>query len=99
VLLTNAVAAISDVKAGGPSLESAPAFKHALARADAPDKTLGLVYVNLKQAVSVALGYAALTGEKVPPEVRSNLDPLRAFVAYGAKNGGIRRYSFFIQTR
>jgi hypothetical protein len=100
VLLTNSVAAISDVKAGGPSLEHDPTFRHALAEANAPDKTVGLAYVNLKKAVDVALGYASLAGAHVPPEVRANLEPLRAFVAYGAKDdGGVRRYSFFIQTR
>lgn len=99
VVITNGATVVSDMKSGGPRLENDAAFKTALTKANVPDKTVGLAYVNLQQAVSVILGYAGLAGANIPPDVRANLEPLRALVAYGSEDGGIGRYDLVLETR
>src|SRR5439155_7474805 len=99
VLVTSAPTGIADYRASGDKLGDSSAFKDALDAAGAPDKTNGLVYVNLADAVQLIQNYAGLAAGKVPAEVRDNLKPLRSFVAYGTSSGDVTKLAAFLQIK
>ena len=99
VLLTTGPTGIADYRAGGDKLSGSAEYKDALAAAGAPDKTGGLVYVNLRDATQLIESYFGLSGEKMPPDVAANLKPLRSFVAYSTTAGGLTKLAAFLQVK
>lgn len=72
-------------------------YKEALAAADTPDQYTGLLYVDLAQTIETIMGFAAVSGETVPPEISRNLEPLRSLVAYGSKDGDLATSLLFVE--
>ena len=99
VLITTSPTGIDDYRSGGDKLADDSTYKDALSVAGAPDKTLGLVYLNLGDAVELIKSYAGLSGDKLPPEVMENLKPLHSFVAYGDRNGDITKGTAFLEVK
>ena len=99
VLLTTAPTGIADYRASGDKLGDNSAFKDALDAAGAPDKTNGLFYVNVADAMELAKSYAGLGGTTLPPEVRENLKPLRSFVAFATSSGDLTKTSAFLEIK
>jgi Protein of unknown function (DUF3352) len=99
VLLTTAPTGIADYRGSGEKLGDDSSFKDALDAAGAPDKTNGLFYVNLADAVELAKSYAGLAGGSLPPQVRENLKPLRSFVAFATSSGDLMKTSAFLEIK
>jgi hypothetical protein len=99
VLLTTSPTGIADYRSSGDKLGDDSTFRDALGLAGAPDKTNGLVYVNVADAVRLIENYAGLAGGKIPPDVEPNLKPLRSFVAYGSSSGDLTTFAAFLQIK
>jgi hypothetical protein len=99
VLLTTSPTGIADYRSSGDKLGDDSAFRDALGLAGAPDKTNGLVYVNVADAVRLIENYAGLAGGKIPRDVEPNLKPLRSFVAYGSSSGDLTTFAAFLQIK
>jgi Protein of unknown function (DUF3352) len=99
VLITTSPTGIDDYRSGGDKLGDDSTYKDALSAAGAPDQTLGLVYLNVADAVELIKSYAGLSGEKLPPDVLENLKPLHSFVAYGDRSGDIYKGSAFLEVK
>ena len=99
VLITTSPTGIDDYRSGGDKLADNSTYKDALSAAGAPDQTLGLIYVNVGDAVDLIKGYAGLSGDKLPPDVLENLKPLHSVVAYGDRNGDITRGTAFFEVK
>jgi hypothetical protein len=99
VLITTSPTGIDDYRSGGDKLADDSTYKDALSAAGAPDQTLGLIYLNLGDAVELIKSYAGLSGEKLPPDVLENLKPLHSFVAYGDRSGDIYKGSAFLEVK
>jgi hypothetical protein len=99
VLITTAPTGIADYRAGGDKLGDDATFKDALSSAGAPDKTGGLVYLNLRDGVQLVESYIGLSGEKIPADVRANLKPLYAFVAYSTQTADVTEVTAFLQLK
>jgi hypothetical protein len=99
VLLTTAPTGIADYRASGDKLGDNSTFKDALDAAGAPDKTNGLFYVNVADAVELAKSYAGLGGAMLPADVRENLKPLRSFVAFATSSGDLTKTTAFLEIR
>jgi uncharacterized protein DUF3352 len=82
LILTTRAGAIADVRGGGDSLADDADFKQARDDAGLGDTTFGLVYLDLDRLVSLVGGFAAVSGEAVPPEVLRNLEPLGTFLVH-----------------
>jgi hypothetical protein len=80
VIVTTRPGAIADVRAGGDSLADDSTFQDAEKDADLGDSTFGFLYLDVPELVELVEGYAALSGEDVPPEVTRNLEPLGTFL-------------------
>jgi Protein of unknown function (DUF3352) len=96
VLLTTGPTGIADYRASGDKLADDSAYKDALDAAGAPDKTIGLFYVNLADGLELIKSYAGLAGGKLPPNVRENLRPLQSFVAFGSSSGDVTKLAAFL---
>ena len=99
VLITTSPTGIDDYRSGGDKLADDSTYKDALSAAGAPDQTLGLVYVNIGDAVELIKSYAGLSGEKLPPDVMENLKPLHSLVAYGDRSEDIYKGSAFLEVK
>lgn len=97
VLVTTAPTGISDYRAKGDKLADDNTFKDALDAAGAPDKTGGLVYVNLHDGVQLIESYMGISGEQMPQKVRENLKPLKSFVAYNVTTGDLTKLTAFLE--
>jgi hypothetical protein len=97
VLVTTGPTGIADYRASGDKLSDASAYENARSGADVPDKTAGLLYVNLRDGVRLIEDYVGLAaGERVPAEVRENLKPLQSFVAFSTASGDVASVSAFL---
>ena len=95
----------SDLQGGGRALRPAGValalrrrerFTSALEDAGVPDEYTTLSWVDLEQAVELALGFAGSSGETIPPEVSRNLEPLRSLVSYGDRDGNVASSFVFV---
>jgi Protein of unknown function (DUF3352) len=93
VLLTTSPTGISDYRSSGDKLGDSSAYRDALDGAGAPDKTNGLVYLDVAEVARLIENYAGLAGGKLPPDLEQNLKPLRSFVAYASSNGDLTTFA------
>jgi hypothetical protein len=99
VLLTTGPTGIADYRAGADKLADDAAYKAALAAADVPDKTIGLLYLDLQGLVPLVQSYVGLAGGSIPSDAQANLKPLRSFVAYGTTSGDLTKIAAFLQLK
>jgi hypothetical protein len=97
VVLTTAKGAFTDLAAEGDKLPDSDRFAEALDAAGAPEQYTGFAYVDLVEAVKLALGYGASAGEDIPEEVRRNLEPLRSLVVFGEEDGNLASSLVFVE--
>jgi hypothetical protein len=96
LVVTTSRAGISSLRAEGDRLADDPDFRAALDEAGVLDETTGIAYVNVGEAVSSLLGLAEMGGADLPPELRTNLEPLQHLVVYGTKDGSTVRFTAFL---
>jgi hypothetical protein len=94
LVVTSARSGIADLRADGERLSDDPVFQDARDAADMPDETTGFAYVNLQDLVPFILGFAE--GGDLPEEVRSNLEPLRYLLLFGAQDGDTATFGGFL---
>jgi hypothetical protein len=99
VLLTTGPTGIADYRAGGSKLSDSADYKDALDAAGAPDKTGGLVWIDLHDGAQLLENYLGASGGKVPPRVAADLKPLRSFVAYSSAQGDQAKVTAFLQIK
>ena len=93
VLLTTSPTGISDYRSSSDKLADSSTYRDALDGAGAPDKTNGLIYLDVADVAALVENYAGLTGGKLPPDLEQNLKPLRSFVAYGSSDGDLTTFA------
>lgn len=97
VVVTTTKDAIEDLTASGEKLADSDPYKEALEAAGAPDQYTGLLYVDLQETIDLIMGFAASSGETVPPEISRNLKPLQSVVGYGEKDGDLATSFVFVE--
>ncbi len=96
LLVSTGSTAIRDFRGDGAKLVDDERFTEAVGRVGLGDRTGGLVYVDLDEAVPFIEGLAGISGERLPAEVRRNLEPLESFVAEAAPDGDSVRFEAFL---
>jgi hypothetical protein len=96
LLVSTAPTAIRDFRSDGAKLVEDERFQEAVERVGLGDRTGGLVYADLDEAVPFLEGLAGLAGERLPAEWRRNLEPLDTFVAEGGPDGEAVRFEAFL---
>jgi hypothetical protein len=99
VLLTTGPTGISDYRAGGGKLADSADYKDALDAAGAPDKTGGLVWLNLHDGVQLIRAYLGVSGGDLPPRIEGDLKPLRSLVGYSTIDGDQTKVAAFLQIK
>ncbi|MDX6490714.1 MAG: hypothetical protein QOD43_959 [Gaiellaceae bacterium] len=99
VLITSGVNGISEFGGSESKLPDNADFKEAKSAAGLPDSNGGFVYLDLKNAIPLIEGFAALGGQSLPPSVAGNLRPLRSFVAWAAGSGDSRTFDAFLEIK
>jgi hypothetical protein len=99
LVVTSAATGIGGVGASGDKLPSGADFKEAKAAAGLPDSNGGFIYVDLKDAIPLIEGFAALAGGQVPSQVTDNLRPLRSFLSWSAGSGSSRTFDLFLEIK
>jgi hypothetical protein len=96
LLVSSGRSAIRDFRGDGSKLVDDDRFKAAVERVGLGDRTGGLAYVDLDEAVPFLEGVADLAGEQLPAELIRNLEPLDTFVAEGGPDGDAVRFEAFL---
>ncbi len=99
IVITTGASGIRDYRADGPKLSDDAVYKDATGSAGVPDKSSGLLYVNLKDGIPLIENFATSTGRNLPPLVARNLAPLRSFVAYGTGKTDSAKFTAFLQIK
>lgn len=97
LVVTTSRQGIVDLREDGERFADEDGFEEAKDKAGLPDETVGWGYLNLADALPLLFDYAALSdGGEVPPEARSNTDPLRSLVFYSTTDANRARFSLFL---
>lgn len=96
LVVTNVQSGIEDVSQDGAKLGDDPAFEAASEAAQLPTETAGLLYVNLEDSIEVALRFAGLADEEVPPEVNANARALESLLVFASADGDETHFAGFL---
>jgi uncharacterized protein DUF3352 len=99
VLITSGLTGIADYGASGERLPDSADFKQAQEAAGMPDSTGGFLYLDLKDALPLLQGFAALAGQELPADVTENLRPLRSFLAWSEGSGSSQSFDAFLEIK
>ena len=99
IVITNAAGGVAGAGGSGDKLAAGADFSEAKSAAGLPDSTSGFVYVDLKNAIPLIEGFAALEGGKVDNSTTANLRPLRSFLAWGASSGDTQTFDAFLEIK
>jgi hypothetical protein len=87
---------IADFASAGPKLSADTSFKSAQQASGMPAETTGFLYVNLASALPLVQALGPMLGLKLPV---ANLGALKAFTAFGTRNGEDTTFSVFLEVR
>lgn len=97
VIATNSRSALGAIGGGGKKLADDPLFEAARSGAQAPDETIGFLYVNLHTVVPAMLDFiASAAPSQGLLEARANIEPLQSFFLYGSRDGDVTRAAGFV---
>jgi hypothetical protein len=84
------------IEGKGAKLAGDPLYRQARADAKVPSKVVGLAYANLADGLPFAFDLAEANGRVVPPEARTNTEPLSHALLYALQDGKRFRLSGFL---
>jgi Protein of unknown function (DUF3352) len=99
IVITNAPGGVAGAGISGEKLPAGADFSEAKSAAGLPDSTSGFIYVDLKNAIPLLEGFAALQGGNVGSSTTANLRPLRSFLAWGASSGNTQTFDAFLEIK
>lgn len=94
VVLTTGPSAISKLRDEGPRLDDDDGFKSARDAAGLPTESTGFMWIDLEDGIPLILGLADASGASIPADIRGNLEPLGAFLAWAESDDDGRTGSF-----
>ena len=83
----------------GASVNDDAAFKDAKSASGMPDAVSTLMYVNIKDGLSLIESLSQLSGTAIPANQTENLRPLTSFIAYGTGDSGTGKFTAFLQIK
>src|SRR5262249_36111281 len=95
-VVTDQPRAIRAAKGGPGSLSDSRDFKDAKAASGLPDKTWGLLYVNISSSIPYG---EELAHARIPAAIARNLKPLRSAVEFAASRTHEVQVSFFLRIK
>ena len=99
LVLTDNPSALGSLKNGPSSkLLDDSTFKDIASAAGMPDQNQGFLYVDAKDALPMIEGIATIAGANIPADVQANLQPLKALLLYGSRDGAVETGVLNVQT-
>ena len=98
VIATDSANALAELNGSSGKLSGDSIFKEAKDGSAMPDTTQGFLFVNLKDAVPAAEGFAQLANQTIPESVMENLKPLRSLLVYGSRDGDLQTVVVYVKT-
>jgi hypothetical protein len=97
VVVTIGHGAIAKLRGDDDKLADDEGFEDARDAAGMPAETVGFIWLDLEDGIPMVLGFAAVTGESIPAEIRENLEPLGSFLAWADSDGRSGSFTAFLQ--
>jgi hypothetical protein len=99
LVLTDNPSALGSLKNGPSSkLLDDSTFKDTASAAGMSDQNQGFLYVDAKDALPMVEGLATIGGVNIPADVQANLQPLKALLLYGSRDGAVETAVVNVQT-
>jgi hypothetical protein len=100
LVVSTSAQAVDAFSGGGPKLSGDATFQAAQQASGMPDQTTGFAYVDLKDALPLVQGLAALAGGAASPAAGVDLSALRTLTAFGSgASNGVERFTAFLEIR
>jgi hypothetical protein len=96
-VVTSAPTGLQALREGGEKLSDDENYTDALEGAGVPEESSGFFYWNVEDTIPLLRNYAQLAEESVPPQLWTNLQPVRSLVFYGSGEEGEARFSAFLR--
>jgi len=98
LVVTDSSNALAELNGSVGRLSDDAVFKEAKAGAGMSDSTQGFTYVDIKDALPALSGFAQLANQTLPPEVETNLRPLRSALLFGSTDAGVQTFVVYVKT-
>jgi hypothetical protein len=97
LVVTDSSNALAELKGSVGHLSGDAVFKEAKDGAGM-ETGQGFLYVDIKDALPALSGFAQLANQTLPPEVETNLRPLRSMLVFGSRDGNIQSFVAYVKT-
>jgi len=90
--------AIAELNGSVGRLTGDAVFKEAKNGAGMPDSAQTFIYLDIKDALPALSGFAQLANQNLPPQVETNLRPLRSALLFGSSADNIGSFVVYVKT-
>jgi hypothetical protein len=97
LILTDSQTAVGELQSKDNRLADDDNYKAAAKASGLPSSASTWLYIDLKDTIPAVESLVGLAGQKLPPNVGPNLQPLQSFVAYGSADGNTSTAALFLQ--
>ena len=98
LVVTDSSNALAELNGSVGRLSGDGVFKQAMSGSGMSDSTQSFVFLDIKDALPALSGFAQLANQTIPPEVETNLRPLRSALLFGTSDGGIGSFVMYVKT-
>ncbi|HST14213.1 MAG TPA: hypothetical protein VLJ44_05110 [Gaiellaceae bacterium] len=98
LVVTDSSTALVELNGSVGRLSGDAVFKEAKDGAGMADDTQTFVYLDMKDALPALSGFAQLANQNLPPEVETNLRPLRSVLLFGSSHDKIGSFVAYVKT-
>jgi hypothetical protein len=98
LVVTDSNNALAELNGSLGRLSGDSVFKEAKDGAGMTDSGQGFVYVDIKDALPALSGFAQLANQQLPPQVETNLRPLRSLLVFGSRDGDVQSFVAYVKT-
>jgi len=90
--------AIAELNGSVGRLTGDAVFKEAKNGAGMPDSAQTFIYLDIKDALPALSGFAQLANQNLPPQVETNLRPLRSALLFGSSDNNVGSFVVYVKT-
>jgi hypothetical protein len=98
LVVTDSSNALAELSGSVGRLSGDDVFKEAKDGSGMPDSAQTFVFLDIKDALPALSGFAQLANQQLPPQVESNLRPLRSALLYGSSESTLGSFVMYVKT-
>ena len=98
LVVTDSSNALAELNGSVGRLSGDDVFKEAKDGAGMTDSAQTFIFLDIKDALPALSGFAQLANQTLPPELESNLRPLRSALLFGSSDSSVGSFVVYVKT-